>query len=53
MDEADQRQDPVYLQSLEKLTLAWAEQRKVQVWHRKRARRYGNGGVYAFCDNIG
>jgi len=35
MDEADQRQDPVYLQSLEKLTLAWAEQRKVQVWHRK------------------
>lgn len=35
MDEADQRQDPVYLQSLEKLTLAWAERRKVQVWHRK------------------
>jgi predicted DNA-binding transcriptional regulator YafY len=35
MDEADQRQDPVYLQSLEKLTLAWAEQRKVEVWHRK------------------
>lgn len=35
MDEADQRQDPVYLQSLEKLTLAWAEQRKVMVWHRK------------------
>ena len=35
MDEADQRQDPVYLQSLEKLTLAWAEQHKAQVWHRK------------------
>jgi CRISPR-associated endonuclease/helicase Cas3 len=34
MDEADQRQDPVYLQSLEKLTLAWAEQRKARVWHR-------------------
>ena len=30
MDETDQRQDPVYLQSLEKLTLAWAEQHKVQ-----------------------
>ncbi|MFH2102441.1 MAG: WYL domain-containing protein [Chloroflexota bacterium] len=35
MDEAAQRQDPVYLQSLERLTLAWAEQKKVQVWHRK------------------
>jgi predicted DNA-binding transcriptional regulator YafY len=35
MDEAAQRHDPVYLQSLERLTLAWAEQRKVQVWHRK------------------
>jgi CRISPR-associated endonuclease/helicase Cas3 len=34
MDEAAQRHDPVYLQSLERLTLAWAEQRKVQVWHR-------------------
>jgi predicted DNA-binding transcriptional regulator YafY len=30
----DQKQDPVYLQALEKLTLAWAESRKVQVWHR-------------------
>lgn len=37
MDEAAQRHDPVYLQSLERLTLAWAEQRKVQVWHRKEA----------------
>jgi CRISPR-associated endonuclease/helicase Cas3 len=35
MDEAAQRHDPVYLQSLERLTLAWAEQRKVQIWHRK------------------
>jgi len=35
MDEAAQRHDPVYLQALERLTLAWAEQRKVQVWHRK------------------
>jgi CRISPR-associated endonuclease/helicase Cas3 len=34
MDEAAQRNDPVYLQSLERLTLAWAEQRKVTIWHR-------------------
>jgi predicted DNA-binding transcriptional regulator YafY len=35
MDEASQRHDPVYLQSLERLTQAWADQRKVQLWHRK------------------
>jgi CRISPR-associated endonuclease/helicase Cas3 len=35
MEEAAQRHDPVYLQALEKLTQAWAEQRKVQIWHRK------------------
>lgn len=35
MDEAAQRHDPVYLQSLERLTLAWAVQRKVKLWHRK------------------
>jgi CRISPR-associated endonuclease/helicase Cas3 len=34
MDEADQRQDPRYLEVLERLTLAWAEQKKVRVWHR-------------------
>ena len=34
MDEAAQRHDPVYLRALEQLTLAWAEQRKAQVWHR-------------------
>lgn len=34
MDEADQRQDPRYLDVLEKLTLAWAELKKVKVWHR-------------------
>jgi len=37
MDEAGQRQDPVYLQALERLTLAWAEQHKVKVWHRSEA----------------
>lgn len=35
MDDADQRQDPRYLDVLEKLTLAWAELKKVKVWHRK------------------
>ncbi len=34
MDESGQRQDPRYLEVLENLTLAWAEQRKAQVWHR-------------------
>jgi CRISPR-associated endonuclease/helicase Cas3 len=35
MDDPDfQRQDPIYLAALERLTLAWAELRKVQVWHR-------------------
>jgi CRISPR-associated endonuclease/helicase Cas3 len=34
MDDANQWQDPRYLEVLEKLTLAWAEQRKVKVWHR-------------------
>lgn len=34
MGSAKQKQDPVYLQALEKLTLAWAEGKKVQVWHR-------------------
>jgi predicted DNA-binding transcriptional regulator YafY len=47
MDEADQRQDPVYLQSIEKLTLAWAEQRKVQVWHR--SEKTGKVFEYLLC----
>lgn len=34
MNGEGQKQDPVYLQALEKLTLAWAENRKVKVWHR-------------------
>jgi len=33
MDDAARRDDPVYLQVLETLTLAWAEQRKVHIWH--------------------
>ncbi len=31
-DDETKKQDPHYLQVLEKLTLAWAEKRKVQVW---------------------
>lgn len=34
MSGAGQKQDPVYLQALEKLTLAWAENKKTKVWHR-------------------
>lgn len=33
MDEAAQRKDPGYLRALEQLTLGWAAQRKVRVWH--------------------
>jgi predicted DNA-binding transcriptional regulator YafY len=33
IDDPDRRQDVIYLRSLEILTLAWAELRKVQVWH--------------------
>jgi predicted DNA-binding transcriptional regulator YafY len=46
MDEVGQRQDPVFLQSLEKLTLAWAEQRKAQLWHR--SERTGKVSEYLF-----
>lgn len=47
MDEVGQRHDPVFLQSLEKLTLAWAEQRKAQVWHR--SERTGKVSEYIFA----
>jgi len=47
MDEAAQRHDPVYLQSLEKLTLAWAEQHKAKVWHR--SEKTGKVYEYLFC----
>lgn len=35
MDETARREDPLYLQVLEKLTLAWAEQKKTRIWYRK------------------
>ncbi len=34
MEEGSRQQDPRYLDVLEALTLAWAEGRKVRVWHR-------------------
>lgn len=34
MDTSGLRQDPRYLDVLEKLTIAWAEEHKVRVWHR-------------------
>ena len=46
-DDDSKRQDPHYLQVLEKMTLAWAEKRKVQLWYRG-----ADGGVvkeYVFC----
>ena len=47
MDDGGQRQDPVYLDALEKLTLAWADQRQVQVWHR--SERSGRVLEYRLC----
>ena len=43
MDDAARRHDPHYLQVLERLTLAWAEGRKLKVWHRKKP------GEEVFC----
>ncbi|GAB4165581.1 MAG: hypothetical protein Fur0021_41010 [Candidatus Promineifilaceae bacterium] len=34
MDDASRFQDPRYVQVLEKLALAWAERRKIRLWHR-------------------
>lgn len=46
MDEADQRQDPRYLEALEKLTLAWAEQKKVKIWYRKQPKEPINEHIF-------
>lgn len=46
MDNSAQLQDTVYLQALEKLTLAWAEQRVARVWHR--SERTGEVTEYQF-----
>ncbi len=35
MENPQRKQDPNFLRSLEMLTLSWAEERKVKVWHRK------------------
>ena len=44
MDDAARRHDPHYLQVLEKLALAWAEERKVEIWHRYEP----TGAVYRY-----
>jgi len=41
MDDIARRHDPVYLEVLETLTMAWADKRMVRLWHRhKRGRVY-------------
>lgn len=47
LDDSAQRRDPAYLQALERLTTAWAEQRQVRVWHR--SERTGQVTEYRFC----
>jgi CRISPR-associated endonuclease/helicase Cas3 len=47
MDDSGRNYDPVYLQALEKLTLAWAEQLKAYVWHR--SDRTGKVSEYCFA----
>ena len=44
MDSENQRHDPRYLQVLEMLTIAWAEKRKVKIWHRYQQ----TGNVYSY-----
>ena len=46
-DDGSKRQDPHYLQVLEKMTLAWAEKRKVQLWYR--SADGNNVKEYIFC----
>lgn len=46
-DDGSKRQDPHYLQVLEKITLAWAEKRKVKLWYRSADQ--GNVKEYLFC----
>ena len=43
MDDAARRHDPVYLEVLETLTRAWADGRKVRLWH-----RMADGQVFAY-----
>ena len=47
MDDTSKRQDPEHLLVLEQLALAWAEERKAQVWHRHA--ETGRVDVYTFA----
>jgi len=44
MDESLQRHDPIFLGVLEKITLAWAEERKLHIWHQHQE----SGRVYKY-----
>ena len=46
-DDNSKRQDPHYQQVLEKITLAWAEKRKVQIWYRGTEEKVVK--EYVFC----
>lgn len=46
MDDHRRYQDPNFIRSLEVLTAAWAEERKVQIWYRKEGDQIGE---YLFC----
>jgi len=46
-DDDSKRQDPHYLQVLEKITLAWAEKRKLQLWYRGAEEKVAK--EYLFC----
>lgn len=46
MDDCRRYQDPNFIRSLEILTQAWAEERKVQIWYRKEGDQIGE---YLFC----
>jgi len=39
MDDESTRHDPRFLEVVEKLTLAWAEQKRVKIWHRSKNNR--------------
>lgn len=46
MDEPERRQDPIFLEVMRGLTISWAEQRKVNIWHR--SERTGLVSQYLF-----
>jgi len=47
MDDDDRHQDPAYLVALERVTIAWAELRKVRIWYQPDSSK--NLKEYIFC----